>query len=124
MGQYHMVYNKTKHEFFHPHKIDNGLKLLEQIGFMRSSSTALFLLVANSNGRGGGDINNVENEEVNNIIGRWAGDEIVVQGDYAEPEDPGYVDHRDDDDLPLADVYTDISDHVVLMLNELKKYDT
>lgn len=123
MGQYHMVYNKTKHEFFHPHKIDNGLKLLEQIGFMQSSSTALFLLVSNSNGRGGGDINRFVNPDAEDVIGRWAGDEIVVQGDYAEPSDPGYVDHRDDDELPLVEVYTDISDMVKLLLNELKVYE-
>ena len=73
MGQYHKVYNLDRKEFIHPHKIDCGLKLVEQMGFRGSIADALFLLVANSNGRGGGDVND------HPMIGRWAGDRIVVQ---------------------------------------------
>lgn len=87
MGQYHKVYNVDKREYIEPHEISNGLKLVEQIGYEHSTSTALFLLLANSNGRGGGDVEDHE------FIGRWAGNRIVVQGDYAEPGDPGYIDN-------------------------------
>ena len=68
MGQYHMVYNVDKKEYFRA----DMLKLWEQVG-VRTSTTALFMLVANSNGRGGGDFND------HDMIGRWAGDRIVVQ---------------------------------------------
>lgn len=90
MGQYHKVYNIDKREMIHGHHIHNGLKLVEQIGHDKSTSTALFLLLANSNGRGGGDV------EEHEFIGRWAGDRIVVQGDYAEPGDPGYISNPDE----------------------------
>lgn len=105
MGQYHKLFNKDKKEYVHAHRIDNGLKLLEQVGFEKSTSTALFLLVANSNGRGGGDAN------PHPMIGRWAGDRIVVQGDYAEPTDPGYI---QEDEL---ETYADISAQVMDLLN-------
>ena len=108
MGQYHKLYNTDKKEFVHAHRIDNGLKLLEQVGFEKSTSTALFLLVANSNGRGGGDA------KPHPMIGRWAGDRIVVQGDYAKPEDTAYIPKEE------RDTYTDISVEVMDLLN---KYD-
>lgn len=85
MGQYHKVYNKTKREFINAHRIDNGLKLMEQMGFDKCTASALFLLLANSNGRGGGDA------PKNPMIGHWAGDEIVVQGDYAEFGDRAFI---------------------------------
>ena len=67
MGQYHTVFNTTKKECINAHGIDNGMKLLEQVGFDKSTSTALWLLLANSNGRGGGDAYD------HPMIGRWAG---------------------------------------------------
>ena len=108
MGQYHVLYNKDKKEYVHAHRIDNGLKLLEQVGFEKCTATALFLLVANSNGRGGGDANDHE------LIGRWAGDSIVVQGDYAEDDDQAYITAAE------RETYTDISAQVLDLLN---KYD-
>ena len=108
MGQYHVLYNTDKKEYVHAHRIDNGLKLLEQVGFEKSTATALFLLVANSNGRGGGDANDHE------LIGRWAGDRIVVQGDYAEEGDQAYISDAE------RKTYTDISAQVLDLLN---KYD-
>lgn len=84
MGQYHLLINVDKKEFVHGHRIDNGLKLMEQCGFEKSTSTALWLLLACSNGRGGGDAKR------HPLIGRWAGDRIAVIGDYHEPTDiPG-----------------------------------
>lgn len=97
MGQYHMVYNKDKREYLHAHHMDMGLKLWEQIGFTASMSDALFLLVTNSNGRGGGDVPD------HSCIGRWAGDSIVVQGDYAEEGDKGFISDAE------IETYTDIS---------------
>lgn len=87
MGQYHMVYNIDKREFIHAHQINNRLKPLEQCGpgDTPSTSDAVWLLLANSNGRGGGDA------PKHPMVGRWAGDRLVVQGDYAEETDTAYV---------------------------------
>ena len=104
MGQYHKVYNVDKGELINAHGINNGLKLVEQIGHDMSTSTALFLLLANSNGRGGGDV------EEHELIGAWAGDRIVIQGDYAEEGDRGYI--KD------VEGYTDISEAVNDMLTK------
>ena len=104
MGQYHKTYNITKREFIHPHRINNGLKLMEQIGGAKSTADALFLLLANSNGRGGGDA------RPHPAIGRWAGDQIVVQGDYADEKDPAFISEEE------REGYTDISGMVADML--------
>ena len=87
MGQYHKVYNLDKREFIHAHDIDNGLKLLEQCGPSDEPTTsdAVWLLLANSNGRGSGDA------PKHPMVGRWAGDRLVVQGDYAGAEDAAYL---------------------------------
>lgn len=103
MGQYHKAYNKDKREFINPQGIDCGLKLMEQVG-EEGTSTALFLLLANSNGRGGGDA------EDHPMVGAWAGDRIVVQGDYAEPGDPGYIPPEE------RETYEDITEQVAGML--------
>lgn len=108
MGQYHKVYNVDKKEFIHPHHIDNGLKLYEQVGNISSTSTALFALMANSNARGGGDF------PKHDLIGRWAGDRIIVQGDYAEPTDNGYQDPE------VLETFTDISAEVSDMLKAIE----
>lgn len=102
MGQYHEVYNLDKKERINAHRIDNGLKLLEQMGHEKSTSSALFLLLANSNGRGGGDAFNHDYDkryELSPYIGRWAGDRIVVQGDYAEDSDTAYLSPTDLEDF-------------------------
>ena len=105
MGQYHTLYNVDKKQ-----KVDglSGYKLLEQIGYPKSTATALFLLVSNSNGRGGGDV------EDHPLVGSWAGDRIVVQGDYAEEGDQGYIDYIDD--------YKDITKQVLDLLNVSLEY--
>lgn len=104
MGQFHKLYNLDKREFVHAHRLDNGLKLMEQCGFEASTATALWLLLANSNGRGLGDA------KPHPWVGRWAGDRILVQGDYAQPGDPAYLPERD-----LA-TFSDISEPVRNML--------
>jgi hypothetical protein len=124
MGQYHMVVNLTKREYINPHKLGSGLKLWEQIanGANGGTGAALLVLLAASNGRGGGDLDVEDNwhgpecefprdnaqpgpmpetysEIAKRTVGRWAGDQIAVVGDYAE-----------DGDLPAEfeaeDIYT------------------
>lgn len=105
MGQYHKVYNVDRKEMLHAHRMNMGLKLMEQVGFEKSMADAVFLLLANSNGRGGGDAN------AHPCIGRWAGDRIVVQGDYAEPTDQGFIPED------VLDTFADISAEALAMLN-------
>lgn len=95
MGQYHVTVNLDKKQYLMPHKLGDGLKLLEQAGSSGGVSDALLLLLAVSNGRGGGDVVDYPDEQRMNyrestipeIIGSWGGDRIAVIGDYAEPTD-------------------------------------
>lgn len=104
MGQYHKVYNIDKKQMIHPHKIDNGLKLVEQIGFEKSTSTALFLLVSSTDGDGDGIC-------MHPMIGQWAGDRIVVQGDYADENSKAFIANTEE--------FEDISDGVKSMLDQV-----
>jgi hypothetical protein len=73
MGQYFLVVNLDKREFIHPHAFGDGLKMME---FGRSGDgTMLALAVLLSDGfHARGD---------DPVIGSWAGDRVVVTGDYA-----------------------------------------
>ena len=79
MGQYYHVVNLDKAQYIHPHRMGDGLKLLEFGSSGDGTMLALAVLLAEGNGRGGGDL-----YSSNNIIGSWAGDRIVVAGDYAD----------------------------------------
>lgn len=81
MGQYYYPVNVTKKEFIHPHKFGDGLKLMEFGLSGMGTMAGLALLLADGNGRGGGDVNE---DPVSGIVGHWAGDKIVVAGDYAD----------------------------------------
>lgn len=82
MGQYHLTANLTKREILDPHKLGDGLKLSEQVNSEGGICAALLILLAASNGRGGGDF-----DDHGTVVGRWAGDRIVVIGDYGEEHD-------------------------------------
>jgi hypothetical protein len=111
MGQYYYTVNLDKEEFLMPHRLGDGLKLLEFGCSSNGTLTALALLLADGNGRGGGDIDEsiqpehrwfkrcpsdfrVENSYVISgtkhkiivpkLVGHWAGDRIVTAGDYAD----------------------------------------
>lgn len=79
MGQYYLIVNIDKHQYLHPHKFGDGLKLLE-FGCSFGTMCGLAILLADGNNRGNGDL-----RSDNPIIGSWAGDRIVVAGDYADP---------------------------------------
>ena len=81
MGQYYKVVNLDKKEYLHPHKFDDGMKLLEFGCSREGTMTGLSILLAEGNGRGGGDLHSD-----NPIIGSWARDRIAVVGDYADNE--------------------------------------
>ncbi len=119
MGQYHLTVNLTKREFIHPHKLGDGLKLLEQSGWSPGGTNdALHLLLAVSNGRGGGDFPDSE------WAGRWGGDRIAVIGDYAEDTDLPAEDHAGEiwgqchDDEGEGCGFRDITDDLIPALEE------
>ena len=121
MGQYHLTINLDKKEFIYPHKIGLGLKLMEQCGFAGSTGDILFLLLACSNGRGGGDCET----QYPKLIGRWAGDRIAVIGDYCQETDiPGVNAEEIQEQCRSTGLngdktaFTDISDELIPLINE------
>lgn len=84
MGQYYVVANLDKKQYLNPHRFGEGIKLLEFGADAGGTMTGLAILLASSNGRGGGDL-----RSDSPVVGTWAGDRIVIGGDYAEPGDPG-----------------------------------
>jgi len=88
MGQYHVIVNLDKHEFLNPWDMGEGAKLLEWGYGSGTMLTALSILLAVSNGRGGGDYHgNEKDPALDEWVGRWGGDRIAVVGDYAEDGD-------------------------------------
>lgn len=87
MGQYHILANVDRREMVDPHLLGFGLKLVEQTGFIAPMPEVLWPLLVCSNGRGGGDYPD-EWDPTGEVFGRWAGDRIVVLGDYTEEDDP------------------------------------
>jgi hypothetical protein len=79
MGQYYLVCNLDKQQYLHPHRFDDGLKLLEFGNATCGTMMGLAVLLADGNGRGGGDL-----RSNHPFVGSWAGDRIVVAGDYAD----------------------------------------
>lgn len=75
MGQYRLVVNLDKQQYVKPHALGDGAKLME----LSATATALCVLLAYANGQGGGDC-----RSNNPVIGSWAGDRVVVAGDYAD----------------------------------------
>lgn len=89
MGQYYKIVNLDKMQYLHPHKFNEGLKLMEFSCSTPGTMTALALLLADGNGRGGGDM-----RSDSPLIGSWAGNRIVVAGDYADPGRYWYGDNQ------------------------------
>ena len=109
-----MIVNVDKEEYLHPHKFNEGLKLMEFGPTGDGMMFALAALLADGDGRGGGDlfINCTEEEftldednynrfqscggqyiYIHKLFGSWAGDRIVIAGDYA---DKNYIPLVDD----------------------------
>jgi hypothetical protein len=85
MGQYYLVVNLDKREFLHPHKLGDGLKLMEFGNSGDGTMLALALLLADGCGRGGGDYHAKKGSTPDlALIGRWKSDRVVIAGDYAD----------------------------------------
>ena len=89
MGQYYYVVNLDKKQYLHPHRFGDGLKLMEFGQSSGGTLLALATLLSNGNGRGGGDINSEDS-----LVGSWAGDKIVIAGDYADADK--FIEEKDD----------------------------
>lgn len=100
MGQYFILVNLDKREWFSPYR-DRGAKFLS---WFESSVNIIAWLLRQSNEGGGGDINANDYP----YAGRWASDKITLVGDY------------DDSKLyqTAIDTYTNISDAVLEEIGE------
>lgn len=79
MGQYYKVVNTTKKQTLSPHVFGSGAKLMEFTSDGGTIMQGLGILLADGNNRGGGDL-----RSDNKIVGSWAGDSVVITGDYAD----------------------------------------
>ena len=79
MGQYYKIVNIKKKQYISPYIFGDGSKLMEFSMSANGVLAGLSILLADGNGRGGGDLHSE-----NDIVGSWAGDNIVVAGDYAD----------------------------------------
>jgi len=104
MSQRYYVVNVTKEQYLHPHDFGEGTKLLEFTSGRQGTLQALALLLASSNGRGGGgDVHwevsyytktgkgasqpktvQLPGTEDHALIGSWAGDALVLAGSMAQ----------------------------------------
>jgi hypothetical protein len=109
MGQYFKVVNVKKREYINPHMFNDGMKLMEFGMSAGGTLTALAVLLADGNGRGGGDLNSS-----NDIIGSWAGDPIVIAGDYADDGKFLPADKQDRTLYSVVDVEGKDISHLVL----------
>lgn len=79
MGQYYKIVNIKKKQYIRPSTFGDGSKLMEFSMSANGILAGLAILLADGNGRGGGDLNSNSP-----IVGSWAGDNIVIAGDYAD----------------------------------------
>lgn len=107
MGQYFKIANLDKKEFLSPHTLGAGVKQWEMVGSV-GVSAALLILLGNSAGKGYGDLCSDEGDIDKNFSGRWAGDHIVIAGDYASIKDgdPAEELFRDAYDSKASNIYS------------------
>ena len=124
MGQYHIVVNRAKKEYLNPHALGDGVKAMEFGCSSDGTMSGLAMLLAIDNGKGGGDFTYQDAKGDRNdpdLAGRWAGDPIVIAGDYGDPEPELGPDKegkpRNLHDAAQAD-YKDISHQVAKALKD------
>jgi hypothetical protein len=111
MGEYFKIINMDKKEFIHPHKADSGIKLWEILANATPLRIMGYLL---------------------QYGGRWAGDRVIIEGDYDDKLGL-YELCRTKDELPslnewrkqnnqepykVKDLYTDITEQVLPEYND------
>lgn len=115
MGQYHIIVNLDKREFIKPWDLNWGAKQKEHTGFAGSAGDAIYLLTQTSPNRGGGDFDLYEG-----VSGRWAGDRVVVLGDYTEPQEDKDLGFNGEGSLynRVFQSYTNISETIAPALKD------
>lgn len=117
MGQYHKLVNIDKQEQVISYTLGLGAKQYEQTGCEGSMSDALYLLLMTSPARGGGDWKGFDG-----LSGRWAGDRVLVLGDYSTDEDlPTYPDLSNL--FRESESWKDISTDVAIALGKVWDYE-
>jgi len=106
MGQYFRVVNTTKKQVMIPHKFGSGSKLMEFSSDSMGIMQGLAILLADGNGRGGGDL-----RSENPIVGSWAGDNVVVTGDYSD--EGKFCDNPTKNLYEVSESFKDISFDVI-----------
>jgi len=79
VGQYYRLANPKKRQYLDPHAFGDGAKAMEFGASGSGTMLGLTVLLLDGNGRGGGDC-----RSESPLIGSWAGDPIVITGDYAD----------------------------------------
>ena len=131
MGQYWEWLNLDKKERIAAHEFGGGIKYLEQFYGSDLMFSAIQMLMTDMSalGNGGGDprIENlpsvIANDLIKPYIGRWAGDKIVISGDYTENKEYEIYDsdhNSDDDDYER---FKDISEDVACAMHAMYFYD-
>lgn len=93
MGQYYKIVNADQRQFMHPHHMGAGLKAIEIVTSWSVPAALVGLIAVDPNNQPADLANNKD-------TGRWAGDRILLIGDYAENTDlPGW------DGPPLSELY-------------------
>jgi hypothetical protein len=80
MGQYHIAVNIDKRQYIDPYRFGDGGKLLDFGPAGHGMMLGLCALLARDDGGGGGDF-----LAHNPLVGSWAGDRILIVGDYGRP---------------------------------------
>lgn len=112
MGQYWKIVNLDKKQYLDPWNLGTGAKLWEQLANAVSGRALIVLLAPMPVRRGGGDL------QPDPIIGSWAGDRIVMAGDYSEDQDlPGCPVPFGELYRMATDDYTDISGAVKMVID-------
>ena len=109
MGQYHILANIDKKEKVEPYGIGLGLKQWEHLGeYNGTMADAMYLLCMSSPAQGGGDLPRTE------ISGRWAGDRVLIVGDYTDstllPSVPNAEELYREADTHYADISSLVAD--------------
>lgn len=87
IGQYHIIVNRIKKEYLNPHALGDGVKAMEFGCSGDGTMAGLAMLLAVDNGKGGGDFtfSDAKGEWGSpKLAGSWAGDPIVIAGDYGD----------------------------------------
>lgn len=123
MGQYYRLVNLDKEQYLDPHHCGDWAKLMELASSGCGMLACLAILLADGNGKGGGDLGHYDvntgryDSADDPMIGSWAGDRIVLCGDYSDPDT--WVKTSTEED-PRRNLYehagqhfTDVSAHAV-----------